>query len=183
MNEKMNVYDLLMSFRNNLGSYHHHKEQIAYRIVLIYLLGATALVIQGESFWKKISNSFELVIIAIVIGLSALGAFKYVRWQLKNRQFASDMITACTNMAALWIIDSPDPGELKAVKIESDRWVHPESVWPKAVGDEYIRIRDLGGLQGTPRYSEYLTYGLMGLWTLAAAIPLWKVFTSWICCH
>lgn len=170
---KMNINDLIISYRNGLGSYHHHKEQMAYRIALIYLLGAIALAIQGKSYLDKIFNPIEFVVIKSVIVLSALGAFKYVIWQFKNRQFASDMITACNNMATRWLIVEPKPEELEAEKIKCDRWVHPESLWPKAIKDEYEKICDNRGLLGSPRYSEYLAYGLMGLWTIAALIRIW----------
>jgi len=182
MDNNKNALNLIISLGKSYGSYHHHKELMAFRIVIIYLLGATALVIQGELFWRKFYNSFEFFVVAIAIILSAVGAFKYVRWQLKNRQIAADLVVACTNLATHLLANpESDKEEMEPTSLKGEDWIRPESQLPKALVDAYEKTRDKKKYSGNPIVSEKLTYGFMGLWTLAAAIPLWKNFISRIC--
>ena len=166
----MNIYDLIISITNNLGSYHHQKEQMAFRAVLTYLVGTTVLVFTGDKIWNGFSGIeiwcfiSEKVIIRFVIILTGILAILYVIWQLGNRRYAAQMVTACTNLSSRWVEKSPKDNDVKPILFNNNRWVHNSSLWPKALVNEYNEIRSKTEFYGGPKPSEWLLYIVMVIW-------------------
>lgn len=174
-----NAFKLILSKIQNFNSYHDHKEQMAYRIVLYYLLGLTALVIKGSSVWKNFNCPkihcvhWENMVIGIVFFLTMILAFIYVGWQFGKRRFASDMVTAGSNLATRWVVKPPTKEDFEPKILNNSNWSNQAEQFPKSLVDEFYGIRASGGFFSGPKPSEWMTYLLMGIWTIAACIRIW----------
>src|SRR5690348_14078458 len=105
--DHMTRSDDLASLRDYWGVYHNHKEQMAFAGTTVYLAAATAMVMhptwpKGPPHWLML----KLMIASIVI------AFAFVAWQLRNRETAAGIVSACNHI--LWDDrpprDTDDPG-------------------------------------------------------------------------
>lgn len=150
------AYDLIRSYRDYYGSYHHHKEVMAYSVTVLYLGGTAALVFQDPPIWTWFSPS---ALLFILLGVSSATAFAFVVWQLRNREFAADMVAACTDLAARWLINQPTPADLQERTFRGRQW-------PDALVRQMNSIVNTRRWWEGPRISEILAYVIMGSWTL-----------------
>lgn len=110
------AYELILSYRNYYGTYHNQKEQMAYTAVALYLGAAGWLAFMDAESWNKTRTWQHYMLFAA----SALAAFLYIRWQLRNRQIAADIVAACTSLAARWLVKPPTSHDLQPVAWSGD---------------------------------------------------------------
>lgn len=89
--------EMILSYRDYYGSYHHHKENMAYTAATLYLAGATTLVVKGAAIWDW---GQEWFVIALLLISGVLG-FAFVCWQLYQRAIAADVVMACTSVITM----------------------------------------------------------------------------------
>ena len=158
----MSFDDLLLSYRDYYGTYHHHKEQMAYGATVLYLSVASALILKGPAIF---GNSGPSVLEVKFLLLTIILGFLFVGWQLRNRETAADLILACTMLAARRLADA-----LQSPDVQHREWKGLEL--PGALVDVLGDIAKRRGLLGGPRISEALTYLAMTAWTVAAGARL-----------
>lgn len=98
------VEEQIRSQRDYYGRYHHHKERMAYLATTLYLAAATAIVIKGPDVW----GWGHPLLISLLLFLSAAIGFCFVGWQLRRREEAADIVSACTNVATRLLAPSFD---------------------------------------------------------------------------
>ena len=165
------MYDLIWSYREDLGRYHDHKERMAFGATALYLAGGGALVIKGPEVWTDFT-SVERCFAVVALGVTVVLTFLFVGWQLGMRRFASDMTTACNNLAVRWLTGNPTNEELVGVTLQRAAVVPSGSLWPRALADQYANEGAGGWRLDGPGISEALTYGIMLIWAVAVAIRL-----------
>jgi len=158
----LSVDELVLSYRKDFGSYHNHKEQMAYGAAVLYLASAAWVIVQAEQIWK-----WHLPPVAVVslLGVSAAAAFAFVIWQLRNRERAADIVSACTTLAAQLVSGASTSESVTSVEYEGN-------VFPKALADELDRIAMSRKPLAGARISEFITYVVMVAWSLGALVSL-----------
>ncbi len=161
----MTLDQLVTAYRTFYGSYHNHKEQMAYGATVLYVSAATAVTLTGPSIWKYPTPNWLTSILLIA---TAVIAFLFVGWQLRKREFAADMVAACTTLAA-WSVSfplaNPDVSTVREDLLD----------FPAVLKDQLVQARKARGWAGGPRQSEYVTHGVMAVWTIAALISVWPL--------
>jgi len=158
----LNVDELVLSYRKDFGSYHNHKEQMAYGAAVLYIASTAWVIGHAEEIWK-----WHLPPVAAIslLGISVAAAFAFVRWQLRNRERAADIVSACTIVAAQLVSDASMSERVTSVEYEGN-------VFPEPLADELDRIvRSRKPLAGA-RISEFITYVIMAAWSLGAVVSL-----------
>ncbi len=116
------------------GTYHNHKESMAYAAAAFYVAGAAALM----AWWFQQSPPPRLPhpLFDVVIGLAVLGPV-YVAWQLFRRHDAAVRAEGCLNVATRWLHQPARPSQLEATEfpIGHDTW------WPEVLAQEFSRHR------------------------------------------
>ena len=158
----MNIEALLLSYRDYYGSYHHHKERMAYTAATLYLGAATAAIFEGHDI---LGSGFRTPIIVIMLVAGVLVGFSFVVWQLGNRRRAGDIVSASTSLLAKQLA-----GELE--KPDMSRWRYWDQDFPKFLVDQLDHVADLRGLFRGAGPSETITWIAMGLWTLLATLRI-----------
>lgn len=121
--------ELVLSYRDYYGAYHHHKEQMAYTAAVLYLAASAVVVRQTSKIWQLP----RLMLVALLV-FSAAGGFAFVIWQLRNREFAAKMVLACTTILAKLLIE---PAQLAAAISLTD---YNGITLPRIVVDELDQI-------------------------------------------
>jgi hypothetical protein len=165
----MSLDELVSSYRDYYGSYHHHKEQMAYAVSVLYLGAATAVFFTGPRIWNYPASNLLTTLVLIA---SFISAFAFVWWQMRQREFAAEMVAACTKLAAQSVsstLANPDLSET-----EYRRHLFPAVLVEelKATRNERRSIRRF--ISG-PRLSECITYLAIVLWSLAALASIWPL--------
>ena len=156
-----NAYNLIISYRDYYGTYHHHKEQMAFSGTGLFLAGVTALIFRDPS-----TNTlpWEVPTLLIVAGLAI---FFFIAWQFELRRYAANMVDSCTNLAAIWLNNLPS--------LESDDLspkFYNNNCFPKALVCEFERIKDSRNFFASAVFSEVLTYLIMLILTFIALCSL-----------
>ncbi len=158
----MNIEDLLLSYRDYYGSYHHHKEQMAYTATTLYLGAATAAIFKGHDI---LGSGSQTPIIVIMLIAGVLAGFSFVAWQLANRRRAGDIVSACTALLAKQVA-----GELDKPDMSRRRYCDQD--FPKFLVDQLDHVADSRRLFRGAGPSETITWIAMGLWTMLAALRI-----------
>ena len=112
----MNLDHLIASYRDYYGTYHHHKEQMAYGATVLYLGATTAVAFQGSAIWQYRTPDWLTTL--LLVG-SAVVTFLFVWWQMRQREFAADLVAACTALYARSVASTLSSPDLSAKKYRS----------------------------------------------------------------
>jgi len=85
--------EIIQAHREHYASYHDHKEQMAYLVAIVYVSATTAAILQGPDLLK--SGTPRCVLISMCSAAFLFG-HAFVIWQLSNREFAANIVRACT---------------------------------------------------------------------------------------
>lgn len=153
---------LLLSYRDYYGTYHNHKEQMAYGGTILYLGAASAVIFKGSAIWG--CDVPTPVLIGLFLG-AFLAALSFVAWQLRKRELAADIVLACTTLLRTRV-GEPDT----ALPTEPDQYKGLD--FPRALADRLRHINAERKLLGGPRVSEAVTYFALVLWSVLAVISI-----------
>jgi len=152
----------LSSLRDHWASYHHHKEQMAFSVATLYLAAATAVVFKAADFWPPRVPHWLIVKLLIA---TAILAFAFVGWQLRNRETAAGIVRACEDLLRDGANeanreDAPEPPFWRGVPL------------PVLVTRKIEELSRRGEFLAGPKSAAFITYAAMGAWTLAAIVAL-----------
>lgn len=155
----LTLEDLILAHRDYYGTYHHHKENMAYTVTGLYLGAAAVLLSQAGQVWK-LAPAWVIVVLALS---SSAAGFAFVIWQLRQREVAADIVMACTSLLSRMV-------SVQQQDITPDKY--KKLALPKVLVDELNSINNNREFFGGPRVSESITYLVMLVWTLGAFISL-----------
>ena len=91
----MGKEELVVSYRDYYGQYHHHKEQMAYAATVLYLAAAAWLMFAKPDVFEPGPQKWYRVSFIVIVAVAALA---FVFWQLRQRQFAANIVEASTQL-------------------------------------------------------------------------------------
>ncbi len=143
---------------------------MAFSATALYLAGATALAIQNPPIWDSYSPRLLLVCLLV----SAIVGFLFVMWQFSMREFAADIVEACTVLAAQWLTIEPtnlQPGCYRSKPRFYWLWrFRATFTGPWALVEHLTDIDTKRKIFAGPRVSELLTYLLMVIWVVMVIV-------------
>jgi len=157
----------LIAIRHHSMIYHNHKEQIAYLATALYLAAATGIATHDDL--KRQLHSWLGLFGAVI----AVVGIQFVHWQLGNRRFASEIVTACDDVGVRWLIDTPTEEDLQLVSPPSNVIGNP---LPRALAEARLRAKQLPR-SATPWLVEQITYWTMAAFAGWAGLQVWLVET------
>jgi hypothetical protein len=101
----------VLSVRHHWMIYHNHKETMASAGITLYIAAAASILGRNDLAYQVKSN----IVLIGVVSLVAVLAIVYVKWQLDNRRYSSDVIQAIDTVAIKWLSRRPCPRELALV--------------------------------------------------------------------
>jgi hypothetical protein len=155
--EQQRAWELVLRHRDFYGTYHHHKETMAYGATAFYLAGISAFIF--GSGWPNWDRPLRIALIPAIIAAAAL-ALRFILWQFERRIFGADMVAACSDLLAEWVISPPTRVDL-AIRTLNFRQ------WPAALVERFEKTRQRGCW--LPRE---LTWIAIAFWTLAALVRI-----------
>ncbi len=162
---EMTLDTLIISYRDYYGSYHHHKENMAYVATTLYLAAATWVIFKGAGLWDKVDPVWLLYVL-LITGIAT--GFAFVWWQLDKRDFAADLVEACTIVIAERLAGGLNPPELDPANYKG-------LCFPQVLVKELERIKKnlkwYEFYKGS-RVSKCVTLFIMGIWTLGALVSI-----------
>lgn len=165
MTDKKLLEDLILSYRDYYGTYHHHKERMAYGATALYLAAAAVVASHATEIFKWPVPKDFLIVLLIV---SAIAGFAFVWWQLRNRAVGNDIVFACSTVATTLLFTTTLPDVTP-----TDYRRHSISL-PKVLVEALCSHANSRKPLDSPRISEALTYLLMSLWSIAAFLALFR---------
>lgn len=159
----MPIEELILSHRDYYGTYHHHKENMAYTAATLYLTAATAVIIKGPEVWSWTSAC----LVAVLLLSSCAIGFVFVVWQLYQRALAADIVMACTSIATI-LLTPPAGGAAPNVALGRYRGLP----FPQILIDELNMVAQNRTLLGGPRPAAILTLLIMLTWSVVAFLRI-----------
>lgn len=154
------VTDYLRETRQYYAAYHNHKEQMAYAGTALYLAALTAVALSPGTMW--LPSIRTLLYAKGVVALAVVG-FAFVGWQLRNREYAANIIQACGDELTRAL--SPQHGYLDLTPTKVGYHAFPAFLAERVRGIDAGRL----WLEG-PRVSEAITYLVMLIWFVVALV-------------
>jgi hypothetical protein len=144
------------------GSYHNHKELMAWGATALFLTGATARSLAKLPRYATFP-CFDLMVFLALIVFTEVKAIRFVFWQLCLREEAANEQMACGILAVRWISSPPERFDLELVENEDGQPML------QAVRTELGRLpkRRSGH---DPRLARRITISLMAMWGIAALV-------------
>jgi hypothetical protein len=158
----MSLEEVILQHRNYYGTYHHHKESMAYTAATLYLAAATALMIGKPEVWSSVSACLVVVLLISSCAIS----FMFVGWQLYQRAIAADIVMACTSITTLLLT----PTDRAAPNASPGRY--RGLLFPQILVDELITLEQNRTLLGGSRQAAILTLIAMLLWSVGALLRI-----------
>ncbi len=93
--------EIMVAHRDYYGSYHHHKEIMAYGAATLYIGAATAVILKGRGVFG-IGDS--RCVLSTLLVLSFIVGHAFVIWQLANREVAANIVRAATTVLSRFAI-------------------------------------------------------------------------------
>jgi len=123
-----NLRELLHNYRNYYGTYHHHKEMMAWLATTFYISGSIYFFFKLENFINnKCYNSVVFIIVFIIISVIT---FAFLWWQFSQRAFASRIVSACTTILTCRLSQSDLPDDsFKPYSFKK----HNRDKWPRVL--------------------------------------------------
>ncbi len=119
-----NFRELLHNYRNYYGTYHHHKEMMAWLATTFYISGSIYFFFKLENLINdKFYNLVAFIIVFIII--TVITVF-FLKWQFSQRSFASRIVSACTTILTCRLSQSQLPDDsfkpYSFKKNNKDKW-------------------------------------------------------------
>ncbi|MGA2820293.1 MAG: hypothetical protein ABSF61_06530 [Anaerolineales bacterium] len=147
------------------GSYHNHKEQMAWGATALFLTGATALSLVQLPRFSISPFLWWLFPLAVIV--TVVAAIRFVWWQLDLREVAANRQRATGILAIRWLVTPPSDADLK---VEPDpcsgRPTFPALKCALSEVEQGYRHRG----SEDPRIAKRLTIIVMVIWGLAALV-------------
>ena len=154
--------DDLTSYREFYGSYHHHKEQLAYAATVLYLGASTWAALEGPSL---VGTDTRKLLLSILFAATTISAFAFVAWQLQKRRVAADIVDGCNRLLA---------GRAEGASAEPKRYAG--ITLPGTLVDAiHESVEDRAWFRG-PRMSEIVTLAAMMAWTVVSFLRIYCQF-------
>lgn len=167
MTDTKMLADLILSHRDHFGTYHHHKERMAYGAMALYLAAAAFVASQAKKVLEWTVPRDALITLLI---LSAVAGFAFVWWQLRLRAIASDIVSACITVATE--LASRQNDTVSSDEVTPTNYSEHSISFPKILVDTLCLQNQNRKLLDSPRISEMITYAVMLAWSIAALISL-----------
>jgi hypothetical protein len=151
--------EYLRATRDHYEAYHNHKEQMAYAATTLYLALLTAVAAKPCAVWEPAISKAAFVRLVFA---SAVIGFSFVVWQLRNREFAADLVRACGDLLTETVASSLNNPDLAPTTYGQHELPYFLVARLRLIGKD----RRFFG----PRFSEAITYSLMLGWTIGALI-------------
>ena len=90
---KSKIESIVLSCRDYYGTYHHHKENMAWVATALYVAGMIGLCSYAS---KATLEWYDSLIITILLLIICYISVLFVYYQLKNKAIAADMVAACS---------------------------------------------------------------------------------------
>ncbi len=139
--------ELVISYRDYYGEYHHHKERMAYESTVLYL-GAAAWLL-----FKELDSPLSCYQVFFVI-IVAVAAVVFIVWQLWKRRDAADVVEASTRL-----LSRPVCSE-SLVRVGPSKYKNLPL--PQFLVDELEKVDEERDCIRGPAVSELLTYVTIG---------------------
>lgn len=133
---------------------------MAYTVTVLYLTATAVIISHAHDVWKSAAPQLLIVILFVS---SCFICFAFIRWQLRNREIAADIVMACSNLLL-------QMNGKKKHNLSPDKY--KRIPLPKMLVDELNSISTNRGFFEGPRVSEWITYSVMLLWSLGVIISL-----------
>jgi hypothetical protein len=159
----MPLEELILSHLDYYGTYHHHKESMAFTAATLYISAATAVFIKGPEVWSWGSAC----LVAVLLGSSCAIGFMIVGWQLYQRALAADIVMACTAVATT-LLTPPAAGAGPNVLLSRYRGLP----FPQILIDELNTVAQNRNLLGGSRPAAIFTLIAMLTWSVAAFLRI-----------
>jgi hypothetical protein len=156
----MSLDDYLAGTRDHYAAYHHHKEQMAYLATGLYLAAMTAIAVKRLEIWQPAASKELLTTLVLVL---ALIAFSFVIWQLRNREFAADVVRACNDLLTLSLASQLSSPDLTPQN-------HLDHELPAVLVSRLDEIRRNRRFLDGSRFAEYITYLVMAGWVIGTLL-------------
>jgi hypothetical protein len=160
--KRMDLDEIMAAHRDYYGSYHHHKEAMAYGAATLYIGAATAVVLKGG---ELLGTGDSRCVISMLLFFSFVVGHAFVIWQLVNREVAANIVRAATTLLSrLPCPKTPEPDTTATL------WHGVEL--PRVLVEELSSSSRKGGFLGGARTASVLTVVAMLGWSLLA---LWSL--------
>ena len=146
----MDRKELVVSYLNYYGQYHHHKEQMAYAATVLYLAAAAWLMFAKPDFLECGPQKWYRVTFIVIIAVAALA---FVFWQLRQRRFAANIVEASTRLLMRLVGGEP----LTLV----DPRFYNGLLMPHFLVDELVAVAEMRSWIRGAGVSELITYATM----------------------
>ena len=156
--------EIIVAHRDYYGSYHHHKEVMAYGAATLYISAATAVILKGG---EVLGSGNPRCVISTLLILSFIVGHAFVIWQLAKREVAANIVRAATTvLSRLGVPNSPAPD------MAPTRWHDLEL--PRVLVDELNGATGPGAVLGGARTASVLTVVAMLGWS---GLVLWALMS------
>ena len=163
--KKRDFIDLLKSFRDYYGTYHHHKEVMAWAAILLFIgICSTLLFRTGiiENLHKDLSN---FLFISVFFNVVFSFFFSLLNWQFKKREFANNIVIACMNLISRIF-------ENERIKLDMKKSNFYGIYWPKVLIDEVQSVKKGHRVIG----SEIVSYAIISIFYLGVLTKIMWLF-------
>ena len=142
--------ELVVSYRDYYGQYHHHKEQMAYAATVLYLAAAAWLMFAKPDVLESGPQKWYRVSFIVIIAVASLA---FVCWQLRQRRSAANIVEASTRLLTRLVggetLTLVDPRDYNSLLL------------PHFLVDELVAVAEARSCIRGAGVSELITYATM----------------------
>jgi hypothetical protein len=158
---------MLLSYRSYYGSYHDHKEKMAWLGALSLIAGCSFLLYskyKEEKVIIPIEGPEGWIAFLIIVG-TVIVLFKFVHFQLKGRKFAATVELASTNLITCILQKCEMDLRPAYYKNQKDRR------FPKALVEQMNSVESY--ITKNLKWDQLCHYGPMGLWSFVLFLKIY----------
>lgn len=170
---KADVIKYFSDTNTRWGTYHNHKENMAWAVVVLYYVFALKFVEVLHSY--ELETVFENLMATVVLVIISAITWHILAEQHYLRVIAADVYSACTRIAVKCLAMDPTEVDGLDLSLVPPPWKlagQAPATLPNCLALEYLAIAGGGGRKS--RISlERLSYMLVGLATIVAFGAIW----------
>lgn len=163
--KKKEFIDLLKSFRDYYGSYHDHKETMAWVATVAFVSICSLLLLTSGIVTGLYKNWYNLITVSIILTLLSGLFVCFIFWQFRRREFANNTVIASTNIITK-ILDND------RLKLNLKKGEYRGTLWPKALIDEFRHVEGRRCIIGP----EIISYCILFAFYLGVMVKFMFVF-------
>ena len=148
--KKRDFIDLSKSFRDYYGTYHHHKEVMAWVTTVLFLGICSSMMLNTGIIETLNINLLNFLFVSVFFTFIFSFFFYLLYWQFRKREFANNIVLACTNLISRIF-------ENERIKLDLKKGNLYGAFWPKALINEYRNIKERNKIIG----SEVISYSIV----------------------